>query len=402
MLSPAKPVSKENIQYLLKLSDHHIGNIELVKMFNHYYDKTTKKYHEPMFNPYDIFTVHKGDLKCIHTDAETTVGLFLLNKYLIDGTGLHEHISYINHPMNAKDLGQLNNRVASLYSRDKITVDIVNKYLTVRDIFLSMVYQIILPSLSENIMRVQPAIEKRADELLEKYKVQIEAGDLVTMNKIQDELVNYARDLLQDDESMILYLSGSKPVFSNNYKVLSIMRGPVRNETTGKYEFITTSLVGGITKQDIPSAANTILASEYPTAIATAASGYQSKKILYVMQGETLGEKGSDCGSKATKPMVATKSLAEEYRYFVQGDKIIQLNPSNITQYEGKVLNFRTPMACTRDHGPCNICAGDYPYMLGIHNIGLLANRISGSLLNSKTKQKHDLSYKTSRLVIRD
>src|SRR5699024_4288758 len=122
-------------------------------------------------------------------------------------------------------------------------------------------------------------VEKKADELINQYRNEIEAGDLVTMNKIQDELVKYARDLLQDDESMILYQSGSKPQFENNYKVLSIMRGPVKNEVTGKYEFVTSNLMNGITKEDIPSSANTILASEYPTAIATAKAGYQSKKI---------------------------------------------------------------------------------------------------------------------------
>lgn len=371
-------------------------------MFNYYYDKETKKEHPPMFQPFDILTVSKGDLECIHSEMETTVGSFLLNKYLIDGPGLGKHIQYINNEMNGKDVDKLGDKVASLFRTDVISVDVVNKYLTIRDAFLSMIYQAILPSLSYNIMKVQPQIEQKAEELLRQYANEIEAGDLVTMNKIQDELVKYARDLLQDDESMILYQSGSKPFFENNYKVLSIMRGPIKNEMTGKYEFVTSNLMNGITKHDIPSSANTILASEYPTAIATKTAGHQSKKILYFMQGETVGEKDSDCGSKATIKMVATNDLANEYRYFVEKGELKLLSPENISQYRGKVLSFRTPLGCTRDNGPCNKCVGEYPYMIGIVNIGLMANKISGSVLNNLTKSKHNLAYNTNQITIVD
>lgn len=398
----ARRITAEEKQFLVNMSSTKITNAEIVKLFNHYYDKNTKKTMSPMFQLFDIFEVQPGDLKCIKKTEETTVGSFLLNKYLIDGTGLYEHISYVNKPMNGKDLEKLGDQVAHLFLLDKIPVDVVNKFITVRDDFLSMVYQAILPSLSENIMKVQPEIEKMADELCEKYKTEIEAGDLVTMNKIQAELVAYARDLLQDDESMILYQSGSRPEFANNYKVLSIMKGPVKNDTTGKYEFVTSSLVGGIKKEDIPNSANAILASEYPTAIATGTAGYLSKKILYFMQGETVGDKGSDCGSKATMPMVATEKLANEYRYFVNGDKLELLSPENIDKYKGKVLKFRTPMGCCRDNGPCNMCVGEYPYMLGIKNIGLMANKISGTILNGLTKTKHDMSYKTNTVKIVD
>lgn len=398
----ARNITQEEKQFLLDLPDDTISNVTLVKMFNHYYDKQTKQHHDPMFHPYDRLHVVKGDLKCIHEEMDTTVGLFLFNKYLIDGCGLAPHISYLNKSMNGKDLDKLGDRVGQLYMKDLIDNDTISRWITVRDTFLSMVYQIILPSLSENIMKVQPAIVKKMDELLEKYKTEIDAGDLVTMNKVQSELVNYARDLLQDDESMILYMSGSKPEFSNNYKVLSIMRGPMKNEVTGKYEFVTSNLVGGIKKEDIPVSANTILAGEYSTAISTATYGYQSKRILYFMQGETVGEKGSDCGSKATMKMAATKRLADEYRYFVEGGKLMQLTPENISKYEGRMLRFRTPMACKRDNGPCNICCGDYPYLLGIQNIGLMATKITSILLNASTKRKHNLQFKTTSIKIMD
>lgn len=398
----ANHITNEQKQYLINLSSTHITNSEIVKMFDHYYDRTTKKMMEPMFQPFDIFTVDKGDLHCIHSQMETTVGSFLFNKYIIDGTGLHTHIHYINEPMNGKDLEKLGDKVASLYANKKIDVEVVDKFLTVRDIFLSMVYQAILPSLTENILKVQPEIEKMAAELTEKYKKEIEAGDLVTMNMITDTLVNFARDLLQDDDAMILYQSGGKPEFSNNYRVLSIMRGPIKNEQTGKYEFMTSNLTSGIRKEDIPNSSNTILAGEYATAIGTQRFGYESKKILFFMNGETIGEKDSDCRSKATLPMVATRDLANEYRYFVEGDKLLQLTPENISQYNGKTLHFRSPMCCCRSNGPCNICVGDYPYRIGIHNIGTMASKISGVLLNQSTKSKHDLSYKTNMINITD
>jgi hypothetical protein len=398
----ARVIRSEEKQILLDLDPKHIRNKDIVRLFAYNYNATTKKESPPLFNVYDKLTVTPQDLKCVHREQETTVGLFVFNKYIIEGVGLSDHISYINESMNTGDLMKIGDKVAHLYLEDKIDNDTVARFITVRDAFLSMVYQIILPSLSEEIMKVHPDIEKKKDELLKKYATEIADGDLLTMNKIQKELVDYARAKLENDDSMILYMSGGKPHFDNNYRVLAIMRGPIKNEQTGKYEFVTSNLMGGIRKEDIPVSANSILASEYPTAIATASSGYQSKRVLALMQTETIGEKGSDCHSKFTMKKVATPALAAEYRYFVENGKLKLLTPDNIADYKGKILNFRSPAGCTRQNGPCNICAGDYSYHLGIRNLGLLASKISGTLLNAKTKTKHQIGYKIMELDIVD
>lgn len=398
----ARTIRDSEKQLLLDMDPKHIKNADIVRLFAHHYSRSSESTTPPMFQVFDKFKVVPGDLKCIKKEMETTVGLFLFNKYLIDGVGLHEHIPYINDSMNTGGLMKLGDRVVHFYLKDKIDDDTVARFITVRDAFLSMVYQVILPSLSEEIMKVHPDIEKKKDELLKKYEKEIDEGDLLTMNKVQDELVAYARALLQNDESFILYMSGGKPHFENNYRVLAIMRGPIKNEQTGKYEFITSNLMNGIRKQDIPVSANSILASEYPTAIATASSGYQSKRILNLSQIETVGDKDSDCKSKFTLRKKVTPQLAEEYRYFVMDGHLHQLTPDNYSGYKGRFLEFRSPLGCCRANGPCNICAGDYSYLLGVKNIGILGTKLSGTLLNAKTKTKHQIGYKMVQLKIVD
>lgn len=67
-----------------------------------------------------------------------------------------------------------------------------------------------------------------------------------------------------------------------------------------------------------------------------------------------------DCGTTVTMPMLITKKLSKVvlYKNIVEGAHLISLDVNNIDSYIGKVVQFRTPMACRHRNGICEACGG--------------------------------------------
>ena len=52
---------------------------------------------------------------------------------------------------------------------------------------------------------------------------------------------------------------------------------------------------------------------------------------------------------------------------------------------------MRTNLFC-RDEDFCNVCAGDYFYDIGVHNIGNTSTKSSSTMMNKSLKAMHDVS----------
>lgn len=67
-----------------------------------------------------------------------------------------------------------------------------------------------------------------------------------------------------------------------------------------------------------------------------------------------------DCGTTVTMPVIITEKLKNMvlYKNIVEGSQIITLYPENIDKYVGKMVNFRTPIACRHRDGICEVCGG--------------------------------------------
>jgi hypothetical protein len=96
------------------------------------------------------------------------------------------------------------------------------------------------------------------------------------------------------------------------------------------------------------------------------------------MQTEVLDEHGSDCGTKKTIDVKLTNRNRNdfEYRYIVEGDKLVELTPQVMDKYIGKTIHMRSPMYCLGDK-TCNICAGEMNYKLGNKNVEFRHEEIS-------------------------
>ena len=141
-------------------------------------------------------------------------------------------------------------------------------------------------------------------------------------------------------------------------------------------------------------------------ACGTRDSGYMSKKLLAECQTEFLGDKDSDCGTKRGIQLELTNDNYKNYiyRYIMVMGKPVLLTRDSIKKYIGKTVELRTPMTCikTEKGELCNVCGGDFYYMINNKAIGLSASRIGNALTNLNMKKFHDNVVKFSEVDIED
>lgn len=141
-------------------------------------------------------------------------------------------------------------------------------------------------------------------------------------------------------------------------------------------------------------------------ACGTRDSGYISKKLLAECQTEFLGDKGSDCNTKRGIMLELTEYNYKNYvyRYIMVMGKPVLLTNDSIKKYIGKTVELRTPMTCvkTQKGEICNICGGDFYYMLDNKAIGLSASRIGNALSKYNMKKFHDNVIKFSEVDLDD
>ena len=350
----------------------------------------TAKRKKSRFNTWDKITIPKGYFFEKQPEIHTTVGRFILNRFVLQPIGALPLIGVVNDTLNKSKIGQIDGAIGTLYEKDQITREKFNEYTDRRDTLGYWLNGMLAHTISERMMMPLPEVEKKKAELCKKYEKELADHNLDVMTMISDELVAYAKEILKDDPGMDLYLSGDLD-FGNNYKNNAIIKGAVKNELTGEFDFIATSFMDGIDVKDIPAHANSILASQYPASISTAEAGYTGKKLLALLQMMGVDEPGTDCGTKHLTTVTITEHNKNDclYSFIAEGDQLIELDEKNINKYVGKVVQMRSPMSCLNDK-ICSKCAGNLFYMLGIKHAGLFATQISHSALNLGLKAKHN------------
>lgn len=124
-------------------------------------------------------------------------------------------------------------------------------------------------------------------------------------------------------------------------------------------------------------------------------------------QGELLGEKDTDCGSKRYLEITVTPSNGKdlEYRYFLENGKLKLLTPEIMSKYYGKTLKFRSVMYCKtvgKEKCICNVCAGDFYYKMGKKNIGLICKSPASQLTQLSLQKFHQNLIKSHKVDVND
>lgn len=195
---------------------------------------------------------------------KTTIGRYIFYKVVIEKNKLP--VEFVNEPLPSKKYGAFEDKIAKLLLDDKITIDQMYNYIDSRDWLGYQCHAILTASFTPNTIRIHPEVQKLKDELIKKYKTELENGDAITASKIEDALIKKSKEVLGDDIGMTIYDSDTMASIGNNYKNVILMRGAVFNRATGKYEIMTNSLLDGLRREDIPISSNTILEGAYPKA----------------------------------------------------------------------------------------------------------------------------------------
>ena len=361
-----------------------------------------RKDREARFNTYDILKVPAGKV-FNKTEMTTTVGRYLFNLFTLD-YDLLKLIGYQNYEMG---IGKVTSQVDKLLLEDVITGERYVEFLNRLD-FMYGLARFLTPSLTLNILKPTPKAQALKEELLEKNKEAIKNNDYATMGQIEKQVLDQAKEEIKDLPDFEIYKSGAGggmgKAFNNAFKNMTYFRGAIRNLADNDAYYVSTnSLLDGIPPEEMDKYADITVQASYGRAIGTRQGGYEYKKIASSLQGVTIGEPGSDCGTKLYKEMEITGDTKDMllYRYIIEGNDLVLLTPDNIGKYVGKTVKLRTPLYC-KDDIYCSKCCGELYYKLNLENVGLTANRVGTSLLNESLKAFHDLSLKIVDINIED
>lgn len=343
------------------------------------------------YNTWDTMTVPANYFFEGHSQIRTTVGRFILNKFVLEGSDTIAANGIVNVVLNKSSIGAVDNHIGQLYMENFIDRPKFNSYLDHRDTLGYWLNGMLAHSISEKMLRPLDLVEKRKAELYKKYEKELSEGNIDVMTQVSNELVAYAKEILKGDPGMDLYDSGDLD-FGNNYKNNAILKGAVMNKITGEFDFIGSSFMGGIEIKDVPAHANSILAGQYPASIATKDAGYMGKKLLALLQMMEVDEPGTDCGTKNLIPIQVTNGNKNDLVYTLIDNgagQLIELTRENVGSYVGQTVMMRSPMSCTTQK-ICSKCAGNLFFLLNAMHAGLFGTQISHSALNLGLKAKHN------------
>ena len=345
--------------------------------------------------------------------VKTTLGRLIFNCVVLGKIKHKPFYYYVNETLDKKNL----NKVLKYYADEAIEAQIklrsgnyksneeydklledcllVDEYKNILDRFNDVgmgLTDVVSSNLSYSMMfEDNPEFNKKKEEIFNKYRKEIDKGDIVAFEKAEKETIAYAKELFKDDEMIDLYESGSKPSWNNDFKAIRVSVGATPSPS-GEVTLVESSLNDGITNKDMMPVTQMQIMGAAARALATADAGYLVKKLMALLQS-VKGYKG-DC--KTTKYWRTTRKDPQEllYRYVMVGGKPILVTKSNVNEFVNKEVDLRSPLFCHHKEGLCSTCLGELSFVMhqkDIINIGIDTVYIGNILLNLYMKKTHDM-----------
>lgn len=387
---------QEDIDYLINISEEEMGTQFMMETFGEFNEKCR-------FHPYDTFVVPIGafgnDKKKNKKPCLTTVGIWIFNKFFIE-KDLLDYLGYVNYEVDKKKFSKLVAKITDGVMEDELDIMVLDRFLQKSQKLMPMC-TVLTPNHTKTFLNCTKEINKRKKVLAKKYEKEIAAGDAVVAEKIEKELLDFAKEYLKDDPSMDLYTSGARSSFDNHFKNMYVMKGAIRNPDPNaekQYNIVLSNYADGISKEDYPIIANSLAAGPYSRAKRTEIGGYWEKLFVSAYQHLTLDPPGSDCGTSDTVEVLLSDDNYQSWMYsYIRSNNgtLTVLTPKNCKDYIGKTVKFRFSSLCESKTGICNKCIGDLFYKLKIDNIGVAMAKIPATLKLRAMKAFHDSNIKT-------
>lgn len=398
-------ITKDNlINHLLVLKQSDVSYSMIMNLFGSFNGKSLCK-------QYDTFDVPVGAFRFINQKGKevsntnkftTTIGIWIFNVFFLRDFGFSWLFGgYMNENIKSGTFKDINQQLIYALAEDKISTEPYKKFLDYSQFF--MPYETILsPNHTEKILTCSKLIEKRKQELLKIHGDEIAKGNIVIAEKIEKELLEYAKEILGDDPALDVYDSGAGGSFGNNFKNMYIMKGAVRDpDPNAKQAFniATSNFIDGISADEYSLIANSLSYGPYSRSKKTEVGGHWEKIFGAAFQTIVLDEPGSDCGSKEYIVVTLTKKNLPDfmYNYIIKSNgELEELTSDNCQKYIGKTVKMRFSAFCKSKTGICNKCIGNFFYRRGARNVGLATIQIPSTLKLRSMKNFHDTTIKTS------
>lgn len=399
-----KITDKKEIDFFLNLTQK---QLESLSMMMNTFGIMNGKY--PKYNTYDIITIPPNSYgiegKKNKNAFTTTVGRWWFNKTFIE-KDLFDLFHYINTPIDDDILGDMNNKISYAILEDKISVDVLKRYLMRQQKFQPY-SNILCSGFTSNMLVMSSVINKKKNELFKKYEKELKDPNenVYAADKIEKELLNFSKEYLKNDISMDMYKSKAKGSFKNNFKNIFVMKGAIKDpDPTKGYSVVKSNYIDGVSREDYSAMARSLAAGPYSRAKKTSEGGYWEKLFLRAFQHLQLAPAGSDCKTKKYIEVTLTKQYMDMlmYSYIIEGNSLVELTSDNRDKYINKKVKIRFASLCEyKEHDRiCNICAGNLFYRAGYNNIGVSIPQVGSALKKKSLKAFHNSTVQLHEINI--
>lgn len=181
---------------------------------------------------------------------------------------LSDTLGYLNYEINGDKWDELVDIVTEKVLEDDLELDVLDHLLQKSQKLMPMC-TVLTPSVTQKFLNVSKYIEPKKRELAKKYEKELAAGDAVTAEKMEQELIDYALEYLKDDPSLDLYLSKARSSIGNHFKNMYIMKGAIRNPDPNaekQFDIALSNYNDGISKDEYAVFCNSLSAGPYKRA----------------------------------------------------------------------------------------------------------------------------------------
>ena len=400
-------VSSANMpNYLLNMTGKDITLDFFMSLFGHFNGKN-------IANPYDILIVPAGTFKYKNDKDEektnsseftTTIGLYIFNLLLSD-CDMTKVVGYVNKNLNKKGYSKIEQKMVYALIEDEISVDQFKDWQMIMQ-WLMPLQDILSCNHDEKMLLVSKAIAKKKAELLKENKEAIEKGDAKVIEKIEKELIQYAKDYIGDDTCMDSLNSGAGASFNNQFKNMYIIKGAIANPDPNakqKYDIITDSYIEGVKAEDYPLLGQSGANGAYSRGKKTSIGGYWEKLFVNSLQHIKLDPEGSDCGTSRYIEVEINENNINDYIYsyaIKNGGGLELITSKNCSNFYGKKTKLRFSSMCESKTGICSKCAGRLLYIAGSSNVGTVTGQVPDKIKNIAMKAFYDSTV--TNYVIKD
>ena len=387
-----RELNSDEVKEILELKADDITGSKLKELFAARMDRPAK------FQPNDYFTLpaHKYFNK---ETIKTTAGRYVYNIKCMPEVYLKKY-GYMNEALSTDKVENLEKNIGAMLLAEEMTTKEYAYWLDNSEWISMSVAYFISPSISAALTISNKDVMKRKDELFTEYAKELADGDINATKKVESELVDLAKQKIEPlDDASYDYFKSKNLGFATNYKKCSIMIGATTDLNTGKLKILKSNYIDGVTADEYGDTSSLTISGAYSRGVATQIYGYESKKYNNALNQVILDFDTEDCGTSKYLELTLTEAIKPlfQYRFIIDGSKLVELTPDVIDKYVGKTIKLRSPMYCKNDH-ICVHCAGTLYKRIGLKNVGCVISNATGALLNLSLKKMHDSSVKVNKL----